>query len=506
MDLSRPSPDNPSPLQGKRIVLTAIDLEQSEHRGIAVYSKALIKILREAGAEVWLLTQFDTPKKDPILKRLPKATQVIIQSSKVLNSLATGREPDDSIWIEGKSSLFRKARRIFKLLLNAWELLRRPRKYKRNQVREIHLNTLFDNPNLRHERLGYLNNVEGLLCARKVFFASQIAALLKRQKPVQIDLEGFDAFITSCPLNILPQNVPIFIQTVHDLIALEYAPHNENTLLFSHRLQACIPARRIYVSQSTAIKFKNHILIPTSFNKSNIDNKYKSNFESILVQPPSLIFPEWLIESESMTCDLRPTSYFLRNETDLNLEPFKYLLFNSSVEERKNLLFLVKAYAASDLGGQGIKLCVTGKLKKDSYSKEVREIVKNEPAILLTGYIDESTKLDLYLNSLALLSPSLVEGFGIPALDAACLGMPAIVSDCESHHEIKSMHDFYKYILTVNTLETREWATAMESVVGTSKEIWNRAAEERKRRIKRYKNESSLMKSEFQNELIKLIK
>ena len=64
---------------------------------------------------------------------------------------------------------------------------------------------------------------------------------------------------------------------------------------------------------------------------------------------------------------------------------------------------------------------MTGKLKSNNYSKSVREVVADEPAILLTGYVDEATKLDLYLNALALLSPSLVEGIGIPVLDAACL-------------------------------------------------------------------------------------
>ena len=48
----------PQPLQGKRVLVTALDLEQREHRGIAVYSKALIRHLRQMGAEVWLLTQF----------------------------------------------------------------------------------------------------------------------------------------------------------------------------------------------------------------------------------------------------------------------------------------------------------------------------------------------------------------------------------------------------------------------------------------------------------------
>ena len=37
-----------------RVLVTAIDLEQSEHRGIAVYSKGVLKALNQAGAEVWL--------------------------------------------------------------------------------------------------------------------------------------------------------------------------------------------------------------------------------------------------------------------------------------------------------------------------------------------------------------------------------------------------------------------------------------------------------------------
>ena len=46
------------PLKGRKILVTAYDLEQNEHRRIAVYSKSLIRCLNEAGAEVWLLTEF----------------------------------------------------------------------------------------------------------------------------------------------------------------------------------------------------------------------------------------------------------------------------------------------------------------------------------------------------------------------------------------------------------------------------------------------------------------
>ena len=119
------------------------------------------------------------------------------------------------------------------------------------------------------------------------------------------------------------------------------------------------------------------------------------------------------------------------------LTPFQYFLFNSLLNHAR-ICYSRKSLCRIRPLRRGIKLCVTGKLKGDDYSKAVKEIVTHEPGIILTGYVDESSKLDLYLNALGLLSPSLVEGFGIPVLDGACLGMPTVASDCES--TLKSRH------------------------------------------------------------------
>ena len=42
-----------------RIAITAIDLEQKEHRGIAAVTKSLIEILYKNGAEIFLITSVD---------------------------------------------------------------------------------------------------------------------------------------------------------------------------------------------------------------------------------------------------------------------------------------------------------------------------------------------------------------------------------------------------------------------------------------------------------------
>ena len=58
-----------------------------------------------------------------------------------------------------------------------------------------------------------------------------------------------------------------------------------------------------------------------------------------------------------------------------------------------------------------------------------------------------------------------MEGFGIPVLDAACLGLPALASPIGSHREIQAMHDFQEHVLLCSTLHTSDWASAMRLVV-----------------------------------------
>ena len=45
------------PLKGLKLVVCGYELEQREHRGIAVFSKGLLRSLKQSGAEVWLLSE-----------------------------------------------------------------------------------------------------------------------------------------------------------------------------------------------------------------------------------------------------------------------------------------------------------------------------------------------------------------------------------------------------------------------------------------------------------------
>ena len=47
-------------LKNQKILLFAPELENEEYRGIAFYTKSLIKALTNSGAELWLVTSFNS--------------------------------------------------------------------------------------------------------------------------------------------------------------------------------------------------------------------------------------------------------------------------------------------------------------------------------------------------------------------------------------------------------------------------------------------------------------
>ena len=274
-------------------------------------------------------------------------------------------------------------------------------------------------------------------------------------RTLQIDLSGFDGLITTSPLNLQPLNAPLFLQTVHDLIPLEYGRTRDHLPSFSRRLLATTSARRIYVSQDAEQKYNAALLAAGTTTQALTPTR-------VLTQCPSLQFPGDALDWEARSVDLKVLS---SDKNQLHtLLPAQFLLFNSSVVPHKNLLFALRAYMESGIERLGVHFCITGQPQHDAYSRAVTDLVSKHNSVIFTGYVDEATKRHLYLNALALISPSLVEGFGIPVLDAACLGLPALASPIGSHREIQAMHDFQEHVLLCSTLHTSDWASAMRLV------------------------------------------
>jgi glycosyltransferase involved in cell wall biosynthesis len=454
------SNDTNRPLQGLKLVVCGYELEQQEHRGIAVFTKGLLRSLKQAGAEVWLLTEF-APAMNDIRSRpwLPQSVQHTVFTSRLLDQLNSGdvRPPADNALI----------RRLRSMPLLGWTLsmLDKGQRFQQRLFPRRHIDTtqlahvpadqLLSSPYQRCERLAYLRDIDGVLCADHCFSQSVNLAKRRASQTLSIDLAGFDGLITTSPLNLQPLNTRLFVQVVHDLIPLEYGRTRDHLPCFSRRLQATTSARRIYVSHDAEQKY-NAAILSAGYSSDELTPT------RVLTQCPSLQFPGDALDWEARSKNLKVLS---SDQEELHsLEPCQFLLFNSSVVPHKNLLFALRAFMESGIERLGVQFCITGQPQHDAYSQAVNQLVRQHKNVIFTGYVDEATKRHLYLNALALISPSLVEGFGIPVLDAACLGLTALASPIGSHREIQAMHDFERHVLLCSTLNTSDWASAMRLV------------------------------------------
>lgn len=472
------------PLKGLRLLVTDLDLQQREHRGIAVYSKAVLKALKASGAETWLLTDLDPRLSERGLKHLPRPTQRIVFAARVMEGLMIGHAGLRSQYWDAKLKKKSSLARLRSLWLLLQDLIDQalPRRYQLSRLTRVDLDEHLDSPYLRQERLSYLNDINGIICARHLYFNASRCALGRNPRALSIELgNDFDGLISTCPLNLRIQDTGIFVQTVHDLIPIEYVPHLDHVALFGHRLASSVPARKLFVSAATREKFKKAFPSPNDPGGA------------VVIQPPSLQISgesNIILPEQDVLCTCSGTK-----ASQSKLIPFRYLLFNSSVEPRKNLLFAIKAFKMSGLAEQGIQLCITGRLRNDAYSEAVKEQVDN--AIVLTNYIDEHTKATLFLHTIAVLSPSLVEGFGIPVLDGACIGSSVIASPSASHREIQSMYDFHDLILLRETHDPTIWASTIAQVAQSQQNRITDPSRERDQRIKRYLTFSQCISEKF---------
>lgn len=115
----------------------------------------------------------------------------------------------------------------------------------------------------------------------------------------------------------------------------------------------------------------------------------------------------------------------------------KYILYVGTIQPRKNITTLIKAFAKFHQLYPDFKLVITGKkgwLYKDIFAEAQKQQVEN--SIIFTGFVPDNDVALLYKHAFCLVSPSLYEGFGLPLLEAMSFGCPVISSHSSSLPEI----------------------------------------------------------------------
>ena len=106
--------------------------------------------------------------------------------------------------------------------------------------------------------------------------------------------------------------------------------------------------------------------------------------------------------------------------------PERYLLYVGTVEERKNLMGIVKAIHSMNIN---IPLVVIGR-KVDTYYRKVSDYINanNIRDIIFPESVSNAELPVIYQNAECFIYPSFFEGFGIPILEALASGIPVITS------------------------------------------------------------------------------
>lgn len=161
-----------------------------------------------------------------------------------------------------------------------------------------------------------------------------------------------------------------------------------------------------------------------------VSNFSKGRISSILAYPENRIYVIYSAVYEGVTKDYG--FKFDEVKKIYNL-PDKYIMTLSTLEPRKNMELLLKAFSnIQDKVNYDLVLVGRKGWKMD----EVLEQYNKSGRIHITGFVDDKHVSVIYKNAICFIFPSSYEGFGLPPVEALALGTPVISSNSASLPEI----------------------------------------------------------------------
>jgi glycosyltransferase involved in cell wall biosynthesis len=155
--------------------------------------------------------------------------------------------------------------------------------------------------------------------------------------------------------------------------------------------------------------------------------------------------------------------------------PRPYLLFAGTLEPRKNLVRLVRAYRRAALRIPHA-LVITGPLGWRVQRLHRELAVPGRGRVVVTGRVAAADLDALFRGADGFCYPSLYEGFGMPVLEAMARGIPVITSTASSLPEVAG-----DAAVLVDPRSVRDLSDAIETLVSDREEAGRLAAMGRSR-------------------------
>lgn len=219
------------------------------------------------------------------------------------------------------------------------------------------------------------------------------------------------------------------------------------------------------------------IITISEFSKSRIQEILQVSDEKVIVAYCGLS------EAFQKKAELRPEQMTeIRRKYHL---PEEYYLCLSTLEPRKNMLFLLKNYLELYQSGKvKTKLVLAGRRGWKIEELLAEADAEKSGQVAVTGFVEEEDLPAVYQMAKCFIFPSVYEGFGIPPLEAMSQGVPVISSDASSMPEV--LGDAVVYFHNNNAESLKKAILKMED--GMEKESYIQKGAERCRRF-RYETE-----------------
>ena len=195
-----------------------------------------------------------------------------------------------------------------------------------------------------------------------------------------------------------------------------------------------------------AVKRADAIITPSRNTAEDLLGRTKVDPQKLHVAPLAAALPAGALDAGEVLTRLRI--------------PAPYVLFVGTLEPRKNLLRLIRAYRRVAAAGLPHSLVLAGPMGWHHESL-MRELALQGPGeIAMTGALTPDELDAVYRSADVFVYPSLYEGFGLPVVEAMARGVPTVASATSAVPEVAG-----DAAIGVNPRSVREIAHGIESVL-----------------------------------------
>jgi len=274
---------------------------------------------------------------------------------------------------------------------------------------------------------------------------------------------GFNRFLHKLGADLvhfcMPQQPLLYtgkkVTTFHDLTLIKTYNSDKNWAIYHAKQQV-----GKYVFKRVA-RDNNHIITVSQFTKKELQA-----FTPIPDEKISVIY-----ESSDVAI-IAPKKYVL---------PFKkYILYVGQQSDYKNIKRLGDAHQLLLAKYPDLGLVLVGSKNASALQNEAYFNSRNYTNIHFTGFVADDELSWLYSNAQAYVFPSLMEGFGLPGLEAMGYGTPVVSSNATCLPEVYGNAAHY-----FNPLDTSDMADAIDQVLSNDA-LRTRLAKAGYKQIKKY--------------------